>query len=75
MKKAQVGIIGVIFLVVVFVIVWFLWLGGVVSDFGQLAIETGGLTGAEAFFFANLNLWIFIALILGLMAFVMLGGR
>ena len=75
MKKAQTGIIGLIFLVLVFIIIWFVWLGGVIADFGELSIQAGGLTGLEAFFYANLNLWIFIGLILGLMAFIYIGGR
>ena len=69
-KKAQAGIIGFVFLVLVFIIIYFSWLGGVVSDFGQMAIVNGGLTGLEAFFFANLNAIIPLALLLGIMGFM-----
>ena len=73
-KKAQVGAIGFILLVVIFVINWAIWLGTWLSEVGQVAIIENNLTGVEAFFFANLNLWVFIALILGTMGFLYFGG-
>lgn len=73
-KKGQVGIIGVIFLLIMFIVLWALWLGGWIAEVGQTAISQNGLTGVEAFFFANLNLIIFIGLILGILAFLWFGG-
>lgn len=73
-RKSQVGVIGVIFLLLVFIILWFIWLGGWISDVGQEIIVSNSMTGVEAFFFANLNLVILVALILGMMAYIYLGG-
>lgn len=73
-RKAQ-GIIGFIFVLIVFVAVYFIWLGGWVKEMGQLAISTGGLTGIEAFFFANLNIVIFIGLLLGILGFMYFMGN
>ena len=69
-KKAQAGPIGFIFLVIVFIILWFVWLGQWVSEQGQKAIIEGELTGIVAFFYANLNLWILIGLILGVVGWL-----
>lgn len=74
-RKGQAGVIGVIFLLIIFVINWAIWLGPWIAEAGNDAVTEQGLTGAEAFFFANLNLVIFFCLILGVMAFIYLGGR
>lgn len=74
-KKAQEGPIGFIFLVAAFIIFWFVWLGGFLVDMGQLAITNGGMTGIEAFFYANLNVWVFICLVLGIIGFMYFAGR
>lgn len=72
-KKGQ-GPIGFIFLVLVFVIIWFIWLGSFVADWGARIVETNGFTGFEAFFFYNLNMVIFMCLILGILAYFYFGG-
>lgn len=69
MKKGQAGPIAFIFLVLVFMILWFVWIGKWLNDVGQQAIIDGSLTGIEAFFYANLNLWILVGLILGVIGF------
>lgn len=74
-KKAQEGPIAFIFLLFAFIIFWFVWLGKFLVDMGQLAIINGNMTGIEAFFYANLNLWVFIALILGMLGFMWFAGR
>lgn len=74
MNKKGVGPIGFIALILVFDILWFVWLGGFVADAGQAAIEAGGLTGVEAFFFGNMNLIVLIANVLGTMGFLYFGG-
>jgi hypothetical protein len=73
-KKGETGIIAVIFLVIVFVILWALWLGSWIAQVGQDTITKLSLTGVEAFFFANLNLMVFIGLVLGIMAYMWFGG-
>lgn len=72
-KKAQVGPIGVILLLLIFIINWAIWLGKVIADWGATIVEEQGLTGVEAFFFANMNLVIFFCLILGTMAYIYYG--
>jgi len=74
-KAGQVGIIGIIFLLLVFLILWAVWLGGWIAETGQNIIAINNLTGVEAFFYANLNLVILFALILGTMAYFYFGGR
>jgi hypothetical protein len=62
MNKKAVGMIGGIFLFIFFIIVWILVLANWFSEIGQDAITTNQLTGFYAFFYANLNLWIFIGM-------------
>lgn len=51
------------------VFIWFVFLAGVLTTAGQDAITNGGLTGIEAFFYANLNLIIiFVPLLLWALA-------
>ena len=69
-KKAQAGPIGFIIFVMVFMILWFVWIGKWLADVGQQAIVDGGLTGIEAFAYANLNIWVFIGLILGVVGYL-----
>lgn len=73
-RRAQAGPIGFILLVLVFVIIWFVWLGSFVSEWGQAIVATNGYTGFEAFFWSNLNMLIFICLILGILAYFYFGG-
>lgn len=64
-KKAQGGPIAFAFLMLVFLFMWFMWIGSWIKDVGQQAIIDGSLTGVEAFFYANLNVWVWLGLILG----------
>ena len=73
-KKAQGGPIAFIFLVLVFIILWFVWIGHWIADVGRQAIIDGSLTGIEAFFYANLNLWVMIGLILGTVGYMWLSS-
>jgi len=68
------GPVAVIILVMVFVIAWAIFLGKFVGDVGQYFVETSGLTGIEAFVVSNLNLFIFIFLLLGTMAWMYFRG-
>lgn len=67
-KKAQTGPIGMIFLVILFLINWFIWLADFIKDVGQDAITKNNITGVEAFFFSNLNFIIFLTVILSILA-------
>jgi hypothetical protein len=73
-KKAQVGIAGFLILIGFFIIFWFVWLGGFLADIGGQMIETNHMTGIEAFFYGNINLVIFISLILGLIGYGLFRG-
>ena len=74
-KKAQTGPLAMIFLMMVFIINWFVWLGTWLNVVGKNAVETGNLTGVEAFFFSNLNIIVLLGVIFGTMAFMYLGLR
>lgn len=73
-KKAQGGILSFIFSLIVFIIIWSMWLGKVINEWGARAITDNSLTGVEAFLFANLNLWIFLGLIIGMFFITYFGG-
>jgi len=73
-EGSGVGIIGAIFLFIFFIIMWFVWIGGFMAQIGQGAIDAGNLSGIEAFFYANLNLVVFICLLLGMMGWAYFGG-
>jgi hypothetical protein len=73
-KRAAVGPIGAIMLFIVFLIMWFVWLGSWVNQVGLYAIESGQYTGFELFFYSNLNFVIFICMILGMLGFMYFGS-
>ena len=74
-NKRGVGPIGAIMLFIVFVIMWFVWLGKWVAGVGARAVTENGLTGIEAFAFDNLNLCIMVFMVLGMMAWMYFGGQ
>jgi hypothetical protein len=73
-KKGQLAILGIVFGLIVFVILWALFFGEWVNLWAQQAITANNLTGIEAFLMANMNLWIGVGLIIGSVASVYLGG-
>ena len=73
-KKAQAGPIGFVFLLLVFILMWFMWIGEWIASVGQQAIIDGSLTGLEAFFYANLNVWVLLGLTLGTMGYMYYGS-
>ena len=73
-KKAYAGPIAFIFTLLVFIFIWLIWIGKWLTEVGQQAIIDGSLTGIEAFFYANLNLWLFIALTLGTIGYMYFAG-
>jgi hypothetical protein len=74
-NKRGTGPIGAILLFLFFIIIWFVWLGGFVAQVGQDMVVSNNLSGAEAFFIANLNVWIMISIILGTMAYMYFGQQ
>lgn len=73
-RKGQTGILGLIAALVMFVLLWALWLGEWLAEAGQDFIVNNGLTGIEAFLIANLNLWVFCGLCVGIIFAVGVGA-
>lgn len=73
-KKAQVGMVGAIFIFIFFLINWFIWLGAWVGNIGASVVADQGLTGIEAFFISNLNFVILIGMLLGMMGWIYFSG-
>jgi hypothetical protein len=73
-KKAQLGIVTFLFMLGLFFLFWFVYLAGWINQVGQLTIDTNNLTGLEAFFFANLNFFIGLVLIVVLFFWSAFGG-
>lgn len=73
-KKGEVGPIGAIFLFLVFIVIWLIWLASWIGEVGATVVTENSLTGVEAFFFSNLNLMIFICLVLGMLGFLYFMG-
>jgi len=73
-KKAQIGPIAAVFLFIIFLINWFIWLGGWLANVGELAITSNGLTGIEAFFLSNLNFIVLICMFLGMLGWMYLSS-
>lgn len=65
----------VLFLVVLFAIFWSMTIGEMIAGWGQRAIVTNSMVGLEAFFYANINLFIYIFLFLGILAATYGGGQ
>lgn len=74
-KKAQTGIIAGIILFIMFLVMWFVWLGDFVAEWGHNAVVDNGLSGLDVFLFDNINFFMLIGSLLGIIAFVYLGGR
>lgn len=75
MKKAQISGITVLFMYIAFMIFGAMGLFKWLNDECQRAIVVGSLTGIEAFFIANMVLWVIIAVHLALVLGVMFGAR
>jgi hypothetical protein len=66
-NKAQTPV-GFIFSVIALIFVWFIFLGEWFTIVGNNALMTG-ITGVEAFFYANLNLWFWLAMVLWIVGY------
>ena len=73
-KDAQIGLIGLVFSVIIFFLLWALYLGKWLSDIGQTMITNNNLTGLEAFLVGNLNLFVVFGVLVGVLAWVYIGG-
>ncbi len=75
MSKKGHYMISLVFIVLAFLFAWVTFLGKQLSYWGQRAIVDNGLTGIEAFILSNLNLIVFLALVLFVMIFSISGGQ
>lgn len=74
-NKKAVGPIGAVMLFGMFLIIYFVWGANWVSGVGTRAVANGNMVGLEAFFYLNLNLWIFLIMVLGMMGWAYYGGQ
>lgn len=74
-KRGQFAIITFFFAIIIFFFIWAFWLGGFLSDYADQAISAGTVTGLEAFILANLNLFIFLGIILTVFIVIYLGAQ
>ena len=65
-KQGQLGILSAVFGLFIFLIFWATAGGNLVKTFGENEILKHSYTGTFAFIFANLNFFIFIGLIVGI---------
>ncbi len=74
-KKGQLAILGVIFSLLIFVILWAMFFGSWVNLWAQQLVTVNELTGVEAFLVLNMNLWIGVGVLIGTITTVYLGGN
>jgi len=72
-NKAQ-SVITVGFWVIVFIIGFAMFFGKWINQIGDDAINSGQVTGFEAFVYGNLNIFIIIALIIFILAYLYMSG-
>lgn len=74
-RKGQVGPVGSIILFMFFLVNYFIWLSAWLDVVGTNYITVTGAVGVEAFFYANLNLWVILIMILGCLGWAYFGGQ
>lgn len=74
-KKAQFGILSIIFGVVVFLILWALFFAGWLNTWAEQMILINNLTGIEAFLVSYINLWVGIGVMIGTFILAYFGGK
>lgn len=72
-NKGQ-SIITLIFMYIVFMIGYIMVFAGMIAEWGQVAVTQNNLTGFEAFFYLNLNLFIFVISLIAVVAYGYFGG-
>lgn len=73
-NKKGVIVIYLFFAVLFFLLVWGVFLAPLIADVGARSVADNNITGVEAFFIENLNLVIFLALILVIIVVVYSGA-
>lgn len=71
-KKGQ--MMSILFSLLVFIILWAMFFGKWLADWGQRYIIQHSATGLEAFLMANMNLWVLAGLIIGVVTTLYYGG-
>ena len=74
-KKGQLAILGVIFGLMIFTFLWVMFFAGWINTWAQQMITANSLTGIEAFLMANMNLWIGIGVLIGVVTALYFGGN
>ena len=75
-NKGQLGVLGWLFGLIVFVLIWAFFLGKFINDWASQSITENGITGFNAFLLANMNLWIALFLILAVgIGYYAFGGQ
>ena len=68
------SVITIFFWVAVFLIGFGMFFSRVINETSQTAIASGNVTGFEAFIFANLTVFIIVALLIFILAYMYIGG-
>lgn len=68
------GIIGFFFQIAVVIVMWAIFLADLFTWVGENALAGGNLSGIEAFIYTNLNVVIFIGIVIVLGAVNVFGG-
>ena len=71
-RKGQ--MMSLLFALLVFIILWAMFFGKWLSDWGQRFIAEQSLTGLQAFLVANMNIWVLAGLIIGVITTIYVGG-
>ena len=73
MNKKAFSKITIIYIALVFIIVWAMFIGPLLSTYGHLAVINGGYTGIEALFYENLNLVVAVVFFISLLGLASMG--
>lgn len=74
-KKGQAGLLAFVFALIIFVIIWAIWFGKYLNETIAANIAANGITGIEAFLLVNMNLWIFLGLVISVAFAAYFGGQ
>ena len=73
-KRGQLVIMSVAFGLLIFFVFYSIFFAGFLQQQAEQVIEEEQLTGLEAFFWAYINLWVIIGVLLGVLITVYIGG-
>ena len=73
-RKGQKGIVGFIFYLAVFILLWAFFIADLLTWVGQNALAGGNITGVELFIMTNLNLVVLVCVIISLGLFTAYAG-